>query len=194
MKKILSVLAILLMFVNVSACNKKQEPEIEIPEIVKSNKILVVYFSHTGNTQKLVDYVVEKYDCDTYRIEAKDEYTKEDTQYDSSTRAYKEQHDPTCRPEIKNELPDLSDYDTIFLAYPIWHGYAPKIIYTFLESVDVANKRIIPFCTSAESPLGDSVNSLKEIKPEASWDEGIRFKADAEKEEFVSWLDTLNIK
>ena len=186
MKKIASVFVILLLLIGVSACNRK-----ETTEDNKNNKIIVVYFSYTGNTKRLVDYVVEKYDCDSYRIEAKDEYNKGDTVFDQNTRAYKEQHDPTCRPEIKYELPDLKEYDTIFLAYPIWHGLAPKIIYTFLENVDVDNKRIIPFCTSANNPVGDSVNSLKHIKPDALWDEGIRFASTVEKKEFIRWLDSL---
>ncbi len=184
----------------VCACAKKEEPveEPTVPDTsetqeTETGKVMVVYFSYTGNTKKLAEHIAGLCEGDLYEITAADPYTEDDTRYDADTRAYKEQHDPDCRPEIEGQLPDLSGYDTVFLGYPIWHSEAPKICYTFLESVDVSGKRIIPFCTSAESPVGSSALNLEALKPEARWDEGIRLEVEMSKEEIADWLETLNL-
>ena len=190
-----AVLMIAMLFL-VSACTEKEEaPVPDAPETqgTESHKVMVVYFSYTGNTKKLAEYIAVQCDGDLYEIKAADPYTEDDTRYDADTRAYREQHDPDCRPEIDEELPDLSGYDTVFLGYPIWHGQAPMICYTFLESVDVSGKRIIPFCTSSESPVGTSAENLAALKPEAEWDEGIRLEVEMSEEEIAGWLETLNL-
>ena len=80
-----------------------------------------------------------------YRIEPEEPYTSADLNYNnSSSRANREQNDPSARPAIAGSLENLSDYDIVFLGYPIWWGKAPKIIFTFLESYDFAVKYYRP--------------------------------------------------
>lgn len=74
------------------------------------------------------------------------------------------------------------------VAYPIWHGQAPKIIYTFLESYDLSCKTIIPFCTSASSPLGTSASNLHKLAPGAVWKDGRRFAAGTSQATIEAWL------
>ena len=155
--------------------------------------VLVVIFSRTGHTKPLAEYIAEELDADLYEIEAKIPYTDEDIQYYTDCRADREQQDPSARPEIAGELPDLSGYETIFIGYPIWHGQAPKIIYTFLEGVDIEERMIIPFCTSESSPIGTSAENLHEFAPDADWDDGRRFEIGTTKEEISEWLDELGI-
>lgn len=193
--RLIIVLMINVLFL-VSACSRKEEvpvPDVSETQETESHKVMVAYFSYTGNTKKLAEYIAKQCDGDLYEIKAADPYTEDDTRYDADTRAYKEQHDPNCRPEIEGQLPDLGGYDTIFIGYPIWHGQAPMICYTFLESVDVAGKRIIPFCTSAESPVGNSAENLAALKPEAVWDEGIRLEVEMSEKEIADWLETLDL-
>ena len=168
--------------------NKKPDVEAE------SSNILVVCFSRTQHTRPLAEYIAEDLNADFYEIEAKIPYTDEDIEYYTDCRADREQQDPTARPEIAGEMPDLTGYETIFLGYPIWHGQAPKIIYTFLESVDTEGKKIIPFCTSASSPIGTSAENLHEFAPDAEWNEGRRFEIGTEKEEITEWLKELGIE
>ena len=99
--------------------------------------MLVVIFSRTGHTKPLAEYIAEDLNADLYEIEAKVPYTDDDIKYYTNCRADREQNDPSARPEIAGELPDVTGYDTVFLGYPIWHGQAPKIIYTFLEGVQI---------------------------------------------------------
>jgi hypothetical protein len=132
--------------------------------------------------------------ADIYEIEAKIPYTDDDIKYYTDCRADREQKDPSARPEIAGALPDLSKYDTIFLGYPIWHGQAPKIIYTFLESVDVSGKMVIPFCTSASSPVGSSAENLHSFASDAVWKDGTRFAIGTAREEIKEWLKQFDLK
>ena len=164
----------------------------ETPE--KGSKVLVVYFSRTGHTKPLAEYIAQGLPADIYEIEAKIPYTDDDIKYYTDCRADREQKDPEARPEIAGQLPDVSPYDTVFLGYPIWHGQAPKIIYTFLESTDLSGKRIIPFCTSASSPLGTSAENLHASAPESEWADGMRFAIGTGQEEIMKWVESMNIE
>lgn len=155
------------------------------------SETLVVYFSYTGNTKAIAQIIAEETGADVFEITAKEPYTAADTEYDENTRAYKEQHDPKVRPEIDGRLPDMLGYKTVYLGYPIWHGEAPKIIYTFIESVKLDGKTIIPFCTSEASPVGSSAENLHDFAPKATWKDGIRFEPKATKEEVQDWLSKL---
>lgn len=154
------------------------------------NNVLVAYFSVTNNTKKLANYAKDYLNSDIFEIVPSQEYTIADIDYNSDCRANREQNDPTARPEIKNTISDISQYETIVLGYPIWWGQAPKILYTFIESYDFTNKTILPFCTSGSSPIGSSATNLAKSAPKANWLEGKRFAASASKEEMSNWLDT----
>ena len=159
----------------------------------KGSKVLVVIFSRTGHTKPLAEYIAEDLNADLYEIEAKVPYTDDDIKYYTNCRADREQNDPSARPEIAGELPDVTGYDTVFLGYPIWHGQAPKIIYTFLEGVDLSGKTIIPFCTSHSSPLGTSAENLHPLAPDAAWMEGRRFAIGTTAGEISEWVKSLDI-
>ncbi|MBQ1368706.1 MAG: aldo/keto reductase [Firmicutes bacterium] len=171
--------------VTFSLSEGRMEPE--------SSKVLVVIFSRTGHTKPLAEYIAEDLNADLYEIEAKVPYTDDDIKYYTNCRADREQNDPSARPEIAGGLPDVTGYDTVFIGYPIWHGQAPKIIYTFLEGVDLSGKTIIPFCTSHSSPLGTSAENLHPLAPDAAWMEGRRFAIGTTAGEISEWVKSLDI-
>ncbi|MBQ9266330.1 MAG: NAD(P)H-dependent oxidoreductase [Bacilli bacterium] len=154
------------------------------------NDVLVAYFSVTNNTKKLATYAQEHLQSDIFEIVPNVKYTSADIDYNSDCRANKEQNDDKARPEIKYTISDISQYNTIILGYPIWWGQAPKILYTFIESYDLSNKTIIPFCTSGSSPIGSSATNLAKSAPNANWLDGKRFAGNTTKEEIGNWLDT----
>ena len=87
---------------------------------------------------------------------------------------------------------DLSQYDTIWLGYPIWGGQAPKIMYTFLENVDLAGKTIIPFCTSNSSGIGSSATNLQKVTGEdVKWEKGGRVKKGDNAEAIAEWIKSI---
>lgn len=150
-----------------------------LPEDGDSNSTLVVYFSCTNTTKNWALNLQSKLDADTYEIVPALPYTADDLKYYTDCRADREQADPTARPEINGGVEDMSKYDVIYIGYPIWHGQAPKIIYTFLESYDFSNKTLIPFCTSASSPMGSSGTNLHSSAPNAAWKNGCRVSSAA---------------
>ena len=163
-------------------------------EIVKqpenNNDTLVVYFSRTGNTEKIAEYLIDITHADSYVIEAAIPYTDEDIAYtNSSCRANKEQNDKTARPEIAELIESIDSYDVIYLGYPIWWGEEPRIIDTFLESYDFSDKIVVPFCTSASSGNAASERNIANLVPIGNQLEGKRFSASASKETVKTWLD-----
>ena len=158
-------------------------------------RILVAYFSCTGNTEKVAGYVAEALDVSAYEIVPETPYTSADLNYsDSSTRATREQNNPNARPGISGKVENMDQYDIIFLGYPIWWGQAPKIMYTFVESYDLSGKTIVPFCTSGSSGIGSSAVNLSKSAPDAEWLSGNRFSGSATKESVAKWIDGLGLE
>lgn len=153
---------------------------------------LVIYFSRTGNTEKIAEYLIELTDADSYVIEAAMPYSDADIKYqDDNCRANKEQNDKSVRPEISNPIESIASYDTIFLGYPIWWGQEPRIIDTFLESYDFSEKTVIPFCTSGSSGIATSEKNIADLVPIGNQLDGRRFPASATKDDVKEWVDTL---
>ena len=153
---------------------------------------LVIYFSRTGNTAQIAEYLVELTGADSYVIEAAEPYTDDDIKYqDDNCRANKEQNDKSVRPEIADPISSIGSYDTVFLGYPIWWGQEPRIIDTFLESYDFSEKTVIPLCTSGSSDIATSEKDIAELVTIGNQLKGRRFTAGASKDEVKEWVDTL---
>lgn len=194
MKKIYLLISLLVLFMLVG-CKKKTTTKIITTKESSSNaKSIVIYFSRTNNTEKIANYIVEITSSDKYEIEAKVPYTDSDINYsDSNSRTSIEQNDPTSRPEIGSDKIDLSNYDVIYLGYPIWWGQAPKIMYTFVESYNLSGKTIIPFCTSGSSEIGSSATNLEKSSKDAKWLSGKRFSSSASKNDVKEWIDKIDL-
>lgn len=156
------------------------------------NTILVAYFSATGITEQVAQQAAEILGADLYEIVPEEPYTEADLAYYTGGWADQEQDDPNARPAINGIVEDMSQYDTVLLGYPIWHGQAPRIISIFLESYDFAGKTIIPFCTSHSSGVGSSADNLHDLCPDTvTWTEGTRFASGASGVEIGNWLQSI---
>ena len=166
------------------------------PGDAEQGKSLIVYFSCTDTTKKIAEYVQEITGADIYRIEPEVPYTAEDLNYgDASTRATREQNDSSARPAIAGKVENMSRYQNIVIAYPIWWGQAPRIISTFLESYDFSGKTIVPVCTSHSSGIGSSATNLHALTDgSVTWLEGRRFSSTTTKEEVAQWLKDSGIQ
>lgn len=164
---------------------EKSAAEVAGQKVDGSSKVLVAYFSCTGNTKALAEKAADVLKADIYEIVPEQAYTGEDLNYkDESTRATVEQKDNNARPAIKGKVASFEKYDTIVIAYPIWWGKAPRIIDTFLESYDFSGKKIIPICTSGSSDIGSSAAALQILSSaSANWSGGKRFSQSASKQE-----------
>ena len=161
----------------------------------EGGKVLVAYFSATGNTKGIAEQIAGLTGGDLYEIIPAEPYTDEDLDYsDSQSRASLEMDDPDARPEISSEAISISEYAALYLGYPIWHGQAPRILSTFAESYDFDGLTIIPFCTSGGSGIGSSAEVLAEQAGSGSWLDGERFSAGAARETLADWIDGLALE
>ena len=161
-----------------------------------NSKILVAYFSNTGNTKALAENAADVLKADLYEIVPEKKYTSEDLNYnDESTRATMEQKNNSARPAINGKVSSFAKYDTIVIAYPIWWGQAPRIINTFLENYNFSGKKIIPICTSASSEIGSSADALHTLcSASANWVDGKRFAQSTSKQELEQWFSSHQVQ
>ena len=136
-------------------------------------KTLVVYFSATGNTERVAKLISTATQADLYKIQPAKAYTSADLDWhNKSSRSSVEMNDAKARPELDGSVPNWADYTTIYLGYPIWWDQAPRIINSFIESQDFAGKTVIPFATSGGSSISHSVQELKKTYPSIHWQQG----------------------
>ena len=173
-RKIILSLFILLSVCLITGCGKNNESNKNNHEVKDNSKSVVLYFSATGTTKKIAERIAKESNSDIIEIIPKEEYKKEDLDYNNNCRANREQNDSKARPEIKNTI-DISKYDNIYLGYPIWWGTNPKIILTLLDTYDFTNKTIIPFCTSGCTGISGSVNDLRNYNNKLNIKDGKRF-------------------
>ncbi len=157
-------------------------------------KALVVYFSCTGTTKGVAEKIAETTEADIWEIAPAEPYTSADLNYnDESSRCCREHADPSLRPALASTCAAVADHNVIFIGYPIWWGKAPNIIYTFLESHNLEGKTIVPFCTSASSPLGTSDTDLHVAAPKADWKPGHRFGYSTSAKTVSDWIAGLGL-
>ena len=165
------------------------------------SKILIAYYSRKGqnyvngsiknlakgNTEIVAEFIQKAIGGELFEIDTVKNYPVD---YTECTEVAKIEIQQKARPELKNYLPDIDDFDTIFLGYPIWWSVPPMAVSTFLEKYNFSGKKIIPFATHEGSGLGGSVNYLKKICPQAEILNGIAIHgADAKnsESEVVAW-------
>ena len=137
------------------------------------SKILISYFSVSGVTRRKASDLATKLNGDLYEITPKQIYTDDDLNWhNSNSRSSIEIKNKNCRPEIENINIDINSYDTIYIGFPIWWGIAPNIIKTFIDKIDLTNKKIITFCTSGGSSLSPATEDLKKTYPNLDIENG----------------------
>ena len=158
-----------------------------------SKKILVAYFSASGVTKKAASLLAKAANADLFEIQPETPYTSADLDWtNKNSRSSLEMNDPSSRPKIKRRLENLSNYDVVFLGFPVWWYTAPTIIKTFLEAHDFAGKQIILFATSGGSGLGKTESELRPCAPNAVF-KGGKLLNSASESALKSWVVSLNL-
>ena len=138
-----------------------------------TSKVLVAYFSATGNTKTVAEDIAGATGGELYEIAPVPRYTDEELNWrDKQSRSTIEMNDSTCRPDIGGATLDITGYDIVFVGYPIWWNLAPRQVNTFLEKYDFSGKTMIPFATSGETPIENSVEQLRKLYPQYDWRNG----------------------
>ena len=156
----------------------------------KSSKVLVAYYSATGNTKAAAETIADAAGGELFELQPTEAYTTEDLDYnDPESRVCKEHEDPDLQDvKLEEVTPEsFSNADVVFLGYPIWP------VNEFVKENDFTGKTVIPFCTSASSSLGDSGENLAEMAGTGEWLEGKRFSSGAAEEEIRNWVESLDL-
>ena len=156
------------------------------------SKKLVAYFSASGVTAQVAKKLAEAVGADLFEITPKVPYTKVDLDWmDAKSRSTVEMKDPGSRPELAAVLPNAADYDTVYVGFPIWWYVAPTIVNTFLESIDLSGKTVVPFATSGGSGMGKTNEHLAPSCKGAKLLNGKVFKRSVSREELEAWAERL---
>ncbi|BCZ27888.1 hypothetical protein EUBC25_19750 [Claveliimonas bilis] len=161
-----------------------------------SGNVLVVYYSATGNTEEVANYIADTTGGDLFELEPVEPYTDDDLNWsDDNSRVSQEHEDESLRDVelVSTDVENWDSYDTVFIGYPIWWGIAAWPVDSFVENNDFTGKTVIPFCTSASSGIGDSGQLLEEMAGTGDWQEGERFRSGADEADVQEWVNGLGL-
>lgn len=157
---------------------------------------LVVYYSASGNTEKVAHEIAEATDADTFEITPVDPYTEEDLNWRNENSRVNQEHEDESLRTVElttTEVPDWDAYDTVFIGYPIWWSIAAWPVDGFVSANDFTGKTVIPFCTSTSSSIGESGELLAQLAGTGDWLEGERFPSSADQTDIDEWITSLNL-
>lgn len=175
-----------------STAPAESEPETQ-PE---TSKTLVVYYSASGNTERVAKDIAEAAGADLFEIVPTEVYTSDDLDWTNpDSRVSREHDDESLRdvPLTTTEVPDWDSYDTVFIGYPIWWGIAAWPVDTFVKNNDFTGKTVIPFATSSSSGMGQSGSLLADMAGTGEWQEGQRFSSGVSSDDVQSWVNGLGL-
>lgn len=216
MKKLLSMVMMLAItaFTFASCAENKSKTstetntkaETKMANSLKDKKVLVVYFSHTGenysvgnitegNTHIIANMIADATGGKTFEIVPEKDYPHDS--YDATVEIAKKEKEQKARPAIKGDV-NVEDYDVIFLGYPNWWGDMPMCVYTFIEKHDWNGKTVVPFCThegsglsSTESYIANACKGATVAKGLAVRGDTAQNKRDQARKTVNSWLEKL---
>ena len=212
MKKAMSVIMVLVLAIAFTACSSNTESQTETTSqntttsqpstdaaadnTAEGGRTLVVYYSATGNTQRVAEYIAAATGGDLFELVPSDPYTDADLDWtDENSRVVHEYENESERDVAleQTSVENLAEYDTVFIGYPIWWGIAAWPVNTFIDANDFSGKTVIPFCTSSSSGLGDSGDLLAEAAGTGNWLEGERFRSSASESDVTDWVNGLGL-
>ncbi|WP_322154798.1 flavodoxin [Paratractidigestivibacter sp.] len=155
-----------------------------------SGKVLVAYYSAQGHTKRVAEAAADELGADLFEIVPAEVYTDDDLNWtNDQSRVTREYEDESLRdtPLAQTTPDNWADYDTVLLGYPIWWAIAAWPCNHFATDNDFTGKKVIPFCTSASSGLGQSGKLLAEAAGTGDWQDGQRFSSGASDSEVRTW-------
>ena len=159
------------------------------------SKVLVAYFSAGGVTKKVAEELAKVEKADLFEIAPETLYTAEDLDWkNEQSRITLEMKDLSCRPAIIGQVENMAQYDVVFVGFPVWWGREPSVVDTFLDAYDFGGKKIVPFCTSGGSGIGETAKRIQEIAGvEATVDEGTRLGGTVSEKDLETWTAGLGL-
>lgn len=170
------------------ATNNEDE---ENNNVSNNGKALVLYFSQSGNTETVANFIHDAVGGDIVKLETEQTYPSD---YNELVDYAQEEQRRNDRPSLKTKMDNIEEYDVIFLGYPNWWGDMPMPLYTFLDEYDLSGKTIAPFITHGGSGLSGTPNKIKQEEPNATVTEGLAISgssASSSKSTVENWLSKI---
>lgn len=184
-----------MLVLSLAACGSANKPASSTTQ-PETGKTLVVYYSASGNTERVAKNIAEAAGADLFEIVPTEVYTSDDLDWTNpDSRVSREHDDESLRdvPLTTTEVPDWDSYDTVFIGYPIWWGIAAWPVDTFVKNNDFTGKTVIPFATSSSSGMGQSGSLLADMAGTGEWQEGQRFSSGVSSDDVQSWVNGLGL-
>lgn len=162
----------------------------------ETGKVLVVYYSASGNTARVANDIAEAAGADVFEIVPVEPYTSDDLNWTNQSSRVSVEHDnPDARTVelVSTEVPDWDSYSTVFIGYPIWWGIAAWPVNGFVSANDFTGKTVIPFATSSSSGMGESGALLAQLASTGDWQVGQRFSSGASASDVQDWVNGLDL-
>lgn len=162
----------------------------------EAGKVLVVYYSASGNTARVANDIAEASGADVFEIIPVEPYTSDDLNWTNQSSRVSVEHDnPDARTVAlaSTEGPDWDSYTTVFIGYPIWWGIAAWPVDGFVSANDFTGKTVIPFATSSSSGMGESGTLLAQLAGTGDWQSGQRFSSGTSASDVQAWVSRLDL-
>lgn len=160
---------------------------------LQGKKILIAYFSHSGNTREVANQIHKIVGGDIFEIVSIQPYPDD---YDECVDRARKELDAGAKPALKTKVKDIKSYDLVFIGYPNWWGTFPRPVFTFLSEYDLSGKTIAPFCTHEGSRLGRSVGDITKLCPKSEILEGLAVRGSTVKSaqaDVAAWLRKIKV-
>lgn len=162
----------------------------------ETGKTLVVYYSASGNTERVAKAAAEAAGADLFEIVPVEPYTSDDLNWTNDNSRVSREHDDESLRNVElvsTEVENWDSYDIVLIGYPIWWGIAAWPTDGFVKANDFTGKTVIPFCTAASSGIGQSGKLLADLAGTGDWQEGQRFASGASDKEVAAWVAGLGL-
>lgn len=186
------ILTVLALALSLNACASKTltDSDTDRTQKGKDMKSVIVYFTHSGNTELAAKDLAAVTGARTIRLMPEHPYSSEDVDWvNEQSRCTQEHLNQSLRPAIKPVEVNFAEVDTVFVGFPIWWHEEPAVIRTFLDNYreQLKGKVLYPFCTSYESPMSEADATLKKGYPDLGWKTGLRMPA--KPEQIKKWIE-----
>jgi flavodoxin len=158
-----------------------------------TKKILVAYFSRSGNTREIANQIHKIVGGDIFEIQTVKPYPND---YDAVVKQARQELDSGYKPALKTKTENITSYDLVFIGYPNWWGTIPAPVRVFLSEYDLSGKTIAPFCTHEGSGLGRSVADISKLCPKSTLLDGVAIRGGDVKtaqNQVSEWLQKIKI-
>ncbi len=168
---------------------KKLKSRVTVRKFSKAKDVLIAYFTQTKTTAAVAKRIKSVTGGDLLRITPKKKYTRS---YNKLTEIAQEEKKADARPKTTTRAKSIRKYDTIYIGYPIWWDSTPRVVNTFIESLNLKGKTVVPFCTSGGSGIDGSLSAFRKSAKGATIKAGFEGDFDTSKAQVRRWLTRIN--